>query len=105
MKNLSEIKKNKTFKWIYGLLLILIPIILLLLPGNYFDSGKSYCLSIILLHKTCMGCGITKAVQHSIHFEFETAWHYNKLVILILPILVFIYLKELIRILKKLFIT
>ncbi len=74
---------------------------LVLLPASFFDTGQSLCLSQLILHKECPGCGITRAVQHSIHFDFETAWHYNKLVILVLPILIYIWVTQVFNTYKK----
>ena len=71
-----------------------IPLILLILPKNYFDNGESLCLSMLLLNKQCLGCGITRAIQHAIHFDFFLAWQFNKLVIIVLPVLLFIWVKK-----------
>jgi hypothetical protein len=65
--------------------------VLLLLPADFFDTGQSLCISQLLLHKECLGCGITRAVHHFIHLEFQTAWNFNKLVVIVLPILIFIW--------------
>lgn len=69
------------------------PIVLWLLPASFFDKGQSICLSVLLLNKECYGCGITRAVQHFIHFDFEAAWNFNKLVVIVAPILFFVWLK------------
>ncbi|MCF8329768.1 MAG: DUF2752 domain-containing protein [Crocinitomicaceae bacterium] len=47
-----------------------------------------------MLHQECYGCGITRAIQHAIHFDFIRAWHFNKLVALVLPILLFLWINE-----------
>lgn len=75
--------------------LIAIPIILLLLPANFFDSGDSICISQRLLGLECPGCGITRAIQHFIHGNFAIAWQFNKLVVLVAPLLITLWLKEL----------
>lgn len=69
------------------------PIVLWLLPASFFDQGQSLCLSVLLFDKQCYGCGITRAIQHAIHFDFQTAWNYNKLVVIVAPILFFVWLK------------
>jgi hypothetical protein len=69
------------------------PIVLWLLPASFFDEGQSLCLSVLLLDKECYGCGITRAIQHFIHFDFQTAWNFNKLVVIVAPILFFVWLK------------
>jgi hypothetical protein len=71
--------------------LLAIPIALWVLPSTFFDNGQSLCLSVLLLNKSCIGCGITRAVQHFIHGEFKVGFNYNHLVILVLPLLIFMW--------------
>jgi hypothetical protein len=70
---------------------VFIPVILIILPVNYFDSGQTICLSQLVLKTQCPGCGITRAIQHAIHLEFKTAFEYNKLVVIVLPLLIYLY--------------
>jgi hypothetical protein len=85
---------KKKYPRIYLGVLLIIPLFLLLLPSNFFDSGDSMCLSIVLFDRECYGCGMTRAIQHLIHFDFSVAYHYNKLSIVVYPLLIFIYFKE-----------
>jgi hypothetical protein len=75
--------------------------VLLILPADYFDHGKAICLSVVLLDKTCLGCGITRAIQHLIHFDFKAAMEFNKLCVIILPLLIFLWYKEVRRAFAK----
>jgi hypothetical protein len=75
-------------------LLSIIGLTLIILPANYFDEGQSLCLSVILLNKQCYACGMTRAVQHIIHFDFATAASYNKLAFIVVPLGIFMTLKE-----------
>lgn len=88
---------KKKLKQAYLVLLVIIPIILLILPANYFDIGQSVCLSILLLDKSCYACGMTRAIQHLIHFDFIEAWSFNKLSFIVFPLLAVSYIKELMR--------
>lgn len=75
-------------KWIIRIYfggLILAPIVLLILPADYFDTGSTVCLSVLLFHRKCIGCGITRAIMHLIHFDFTQAAHFNKLSFVVLP--------------------
>lgn len=72
-----------------------IPTILLLLPADYFDSGKSMCISKLLLDMECYGCGITRAFQHFLHLDFAVAYQYNKLIVIVFPLLALLWLKQL----------
>ena len=94
-------KQKSIFSKIYLVILIALPLPFFILPANYFDTGESLCMSKLLLHRECLGCGITRAIQHAIHFDFTRAWHYNKLVVLVLPVLLFLWLSEIKKSLKK----
>lgn len=88
----------KNFKLLFLLGgLILFPVVLILLPATYFDTGQSVCLSKVLLHKECPGCGLTRASQHLIHFDFSEAYHFNKLVFVVFPIVIFFWGRELLK--------
>ncbi|WP_413468664.1 DUF2752 domain-containing protein [Lishizhenia sp.] len=69
-----------------------IPLLLLFLPATYFDEGQSICPSKLLFNKECPGCGITRSVQHAIHLDFQASWDYNKLIIIVLPLLLLFWL-------------
>ena len=77
------------------ILLSVIGIILLILPKEFFDQGQSVCLSVVLFDKKCYGCGMTRAIQHLIHFDFKGAAFYNKLSFIVFPLLVYMLVKEL----------
>ena len=68
-----------------------IPIILVSLPASFFDQGQSLCLSVLLLDQECFACGLTRAVQHLVHCEFQAAGQFNKLVVLVFPILTIVW--------------
>lgn len=81
---------------------ISIPFVLWVLPSDLFDNGQSICLSQVLLDKECPGCGITRSVQHAMHFEIMEAWNYNKLFIVVLPFLFYVWVKVVVQLYKKL---
>ena len=93
--------KKKTLI-VYLALLLIGPILLLLLGSNFFDKGQSICLSVLLLDKSCFGCGMTRAVQHLIHLDFNKAYYFNKLSFIVLPLLIFLWYKEVLNVYKKL---
>ena len=56
------------------------------------------CLSVLFFDFECYACGMTRAIQHLIHLDFSIAYDYNKLSLVVLPLLSFSYLKEVIRV-------
>ena len=86
---------KKKIYTVYFIGLLLIPIILLILPANSFDNGQSMCLSILLFDKECYGCGMARAIQHLIHLDFSIGYEYNKLSIIVFPLLFIVYYKKL----------
>lgn len=75
------------------LVTMITPIVLILLPSNFFDKGESICLSKTLAGIECYACGLTKATMHIIHFEFQKAWEYNKLSFIVVPMMFPLWLK------------
>ncbi len=82
--------------------LAIISITLLILPADFFDGRQSICLSVVLFNKQCGGCGMTRAIQHLIHLDIKAAWGYNKLSVIVFPLLVGMILWELNKFYKSL---
>lgn len=85
---------RKYIFYLFNFLIIIAPLVLFLLPINFFDAGKSICLSKTLAGIECYACGMTRAVMHMIHFDFKGAWEFNKLSFIVLPMLVPIWMKS-----------
>lgn len=81
--------------------MIIAPFVLIFLPSDFFDYGESICPSYNFFGIRCPGCGITRATMHLIHFEFKEAWAFNKLSFFLDPILLFLYVKIIIKYFKK----
>ena len=73
--------------------IVLVPVVLLLLPADFFDSGKSVCLSKIFFDVQCYACGLTRGIMHLIHLEFEEAFAYNMLSFIVLPLLMVVWIQ------------
>lgn len=82
-------------------ILFIVGIILLILPKDFFDSGQAVCLSVVLFDTECYGCGMTRAIQHLIHLDFEQALFYNKLSFIVFPLFVFLIISDLFKFLKE----
>jgi len=95
-------KKNKKVKlFAYVGMILLLSTTLIILPADFFDSGRSICLSVVFLNKQCYGCGMTRAIQHLIHFDFKSAYYFNKLSFIVFPLLVYLISSELYKMYKK----
>jgi hypothetical protein len=74
---------------------------LIFLPKDFFDYGKPICISVNLFHKECYACGLTRATQHLLHFDFNGAAKYNRLSFITLPLIVYLVLFEFIKFKKN----
>ena len=93
-------KKNLLKFYVSGL--VIAPFVLLLLPADFVDTGESVCLSVQLFDLQCYGCGMTRAIQHLIHFDFHEAYDYNKLSFVVVFVLFIVWIQEIRRILRRL---
>ena len=73
--------------------IILVPLVLMILPADFFDGGESICLSRVLFNVQCYACGMTRACMHLIHFEFEKAYSYHMLSFVVVPLLAVIWIQ------------
>jgi len=74
------------------IVLIGLPIVLIMLPADFFDSGESVCLSVSLFDTECYGCGMTRSIMHLLHLDIEESIYYNALGIVVAPIIAIISL-------------
>ena len=82
--------------------LLLFPVLLFFIPVDWLDRQHSICLFKNLTGHECYGCGITRAIVSTIQFHFESAFHYNKLIIIVFPLLVFVWIKTVYKYFKGL---
>lgn len=86
---------NKAFFYIQNWFLFIVPFVMLLLPVDFFDKGKtSLCISRLLAGVECYACGLTRGIMHFIHFDFSAAWSYNKLTFIVVPLLAPLWVKS-----------
>ncbi len=89
-----------SFRTLYFVGLLLLPIIFYLTPVDHIYGGETLCLYTRLGGEHCWGCGITRAVYATVHLDFDTAWEYNRGVIIVVPLLVYLWGREVWRQLK-----
>lgn len=93
--------KSYRFKYIVCLvktgMFIGIPVLLLCLPATFFDTGQSISLFELAGVEDYYSKGMTKGVMHLIHLDFEGAWHYNKLSVIVLPLIAYVWAKAFLK--------
>jgi hypothetical protein len=74
---------------------LLLPVLLFIVPLEWVKEQDSICLYKFLTGHECIGCGMTRAVLSFLHFQFEDALRFNKLVVIVFPLLIYIWLRTL----------
>ncbi len=72
-----------------------LPVVLYLIPLRWVMSGPSVCLFRNLLGRCCWGCGMTRAFFSLLHGDFAAAWDYNHRVVIVAPLLLWLYIEAL----------
>ncbi|MCM8830178.1 MAG: DUF2752 domain-containing protein [Candidatus Omnitrophica bacterium] len=85
-------REIRLFKFI--ILYMFLPVTLFFIPPTSFKNLPSICLYKTIFRIECPGCGITRAVLSLLHFRFYDALNYNRLVVVVFPVLVYIFLKQ-----------
>lgn len=70
------------------------PVVLFWIPTEWIFRGHPVCLFRNLFGTECPGCGMTRALFSLLHFDFGAAWGYNRMVFVVAPLLLYLYLKE-----------
>jgi hypothetical protein len=52
----------------------------------------------------CWGCGLTRATLAVLDGNLEVAWHLNRLIFIVLPLIIFQYIRFFIRVFRQLLI-
>ena len=92
--------ENEKLNKIKSILVSIIPFALYFVPVGWLNEQHSICLFKNIFGTECYGCGITRAVLSVIQFDFVKAYHYNKLVIVVFPLLCYLWGKYFFRLVK-----
>ena len=74
--------------------LLLLPFFFIVVPTSWLESRRSFCLIRNVFGVRCPGCGMTRAISSVFHGNFKKAFQYNKLVVLVLPLLCYVWLRS-----------
>lgn len=75
----------------------LIPVVLYAIPMESICNGNTICVFTNIFGVECWGCGITRAIFSALHFRFYDAWEYNPLFVVVLPLLLFFWMRTVVR--------
>ena len=80
--------EHKEILWLAGRLCFFaaLPAAVMLIPTSAVEQGPTLCLIKNLTGHDCPGCGLTRAFPSVAHFEFRRAWQFNRLVVVVLPL-------------------
>lgn len=92
---------SKTFYIAKAIALAMFPLVLLLLPANFFDSGPEMCVFTLATGIHCPGCGMTRACMHLIHLDTVPALEYNKVSFVVLPILCVLLVRDFVQTIRR----
>lgn len=79
------------------IILVLVPIILILIPLGSIESGPTLCVYKNITGRDCWGCGMTRAVVSGLKLEFRAAYNFNKRVVVVFPLLVYLWFKWMVQ--------
>lgn len=83
------------------ILLLLLPLLFWLIPTAWLERGPSFCLIRRVFGVRCPGCGMTRALSYLAHGHPRAAWQHNHLVLLVAPLLGYIWGKALLQLSKR----
>ena len=83
-------------------LLLMLPFVAILVV-NFIVNYVTFpiCLWKNIFHIDCLGCGMTRAFYYLFHLDFANAIKYNNTIIIVAPILLFVWILEIIKTIKE----
>jgi hypothetical protein len=95
------LKSKVLLKLIKGVGILLTPAIPYLLPVSWLNEQHSVCIFKNIFGHECYGCGMTRAVISAIQLDFKAAYAYNKIFVIVLPLLIYIWIITLVKTVKN----
>ncbi len=81
---------------------VLFPLALFSVPLSTLESLPSLCLYKNIIGTECPGCGMTRAALSLLHLRFAGAFAFNRMIIIVFPLILFLFFKNLIKDVKQL---
>lgn len=73
--------------------LVVAPLILSQITIKHLEKAPTICLYKNITGKDCWGCGTSRAIISILQLEFKQAYEYNKRIVLVFPLLVYLWFK------------
>lgn len=74
---------------------LFVPLLLAAKSLDVLEQERTFCLFKTFLGHECWGCGLFKATVACLKLDFVRAFHYNKLIVIVFPLIVCYWAKEL----------
>lgn len=78
-------------------LLLLLPIVLRFITISNLEKAPTVCIYKNITGKDCWGCGTSRALISMLNFDFRQAYQFNKRIIIVFPLLVFLWVKVIVK--------
>jgi hypothetical protein len=95
-KEIYWLKNKDLYRLLKFAGLLIIPAVIYFVPLEWLKDQNSVCLYKYLTGNECLGCGMTRAILSALHLQFENAFYYNRLFLIVIPLLAYIWAKTLI---------
>ena len=79
---------------LYKILFLAIPIVIWFVNYNSSDNDFSFCVFKNIFGIKCYGCGLTRGMSAVLHLDFQKMYKLNKLNIFTIPLLAYLYIKQ-----------
>ncbi|GAC1402823.1 MAG: hypothetical protein NVSMB68_16540 [Thermoanaerobaculia bacterium] len=73
-----------------------LPVVIGSIPMSLFERMPKVCL-LRRVGIPCWGCGMTRAVASAARADFRGSWRYNRLSVIVVPMLAFLWARRIAR--------
>ena len=82
-------------------IILFVPFILPFISLDWLHSGDTICIYKNLTGNECFGCGTTRSIVAMSQLEFSKAFAFNRWVVIIAPLLFFVWITRWYEFIKK----